>query len=138
MLSPSRVKYRKQQKGRMAGASKGGTDVDFGDYGLQALESGWVTARQIEAARMAITRHVRRVGRLHIRIFPDKPISKKPLETRMGKGKGAPEEWVCVVKAGRVMYEIDGVTEESAREAFRLAAHKLPIKTRFLVRGGVL
>lgn len=138
MLSPSRVKYRKQQKGRMGGVSKGGTDVDFGDFGLQALESGWVTARQIEAARMAVTRHVKRAGRLHIRIFPDKPISKKPLETRMGKGKGAPEEWVCVVKAGRVLYEIDGVSEEAAREAFRLAAHKLPIKTRFLIRGGVL
>ena len=134
MLSPSRVKYRKQQKGRMAGASKGGTDVEFGDFGLQAMESGWVTARQIEAARMAITRHVRRIGRLHIRIFPDKPISKKPLETRMGKGKGAPEEWVAVVKAGRVMYEIDGVTEDAAREAFRLAAHKLSIKTRFVKR----
>jgi len=122
----------------MSGAAKGGTDVSFGDFGLQAMEAGWVTARQIEAARMAITRHVRRIGRLHIRIFPDKPISKKPLETRMGKGKGAPEEWVAVVKAGRVMYEIDGVTEDAAREAFRLAAHKLPIKTRFLVRGGVL
>jgi large subunit ribosomal protein L16 len=138
MLAPKKMKYRKKQKGRMRGASKGGTDVSFGDYGLQATEPGWVTSRQIEAARMAITRHVKRVGKLFIRIFPDKPITKKPLETRMGKGKGAPEEWVAVVKPGRVMYEIGGVTETQAREAFRLAAHKLPVKTRFLSRGDTL
>jgi large subunit ribosomal protein L16 len=138
MLSPKKVKYRKSQKGRMRGVSKGAVNVSFGDYGLQALEPGWVTARQIEAARMAITRHVRRAGKLYIRVFPDKPITKKPAETRMGKGKGAPEEWVVVVRPGRVMYEIGGVSEAAAREAFRLAAHKLPIRTRFLVRGDTL
>jgi large subunit ribosomal protein L16 len=136
MLSPKKVKYRKKQKGRMRGTSKGGVDVSFGDFGLQALEPGWITARQIEAARMAITRHVKRAGKLYIRIFPDKPITKKPAETRMGKGKGSPEEWVVVVKPGRVMYEIGGVSEEAAREAFRLASHKLPLKTRFLEREG--
>ncbi len=138
MLSPKKVKYRKKQKGRMRGIAKGGVDVSFGDFGLQALAPGWVTARQIEAARMAITRHVKRAGKLYIRIFPDKPITKKPAETRMGKGKGSPEEWVVVVKPGRVMYEIEGVTEEQAREAFHLASHKLPIKTRFLEREAVL
>jgi large subunit ribosomal protein L16 len=138
MLSPKKTKYRKSQKGRRRGVSKGGVEVDFGDFGLQALEAGWITSRQIEAARMAITRHVKRSGKLYIRVFPDKPITKKPLETRMGKGKGSPEEWVCVVKPGRVMYEIGGVSESAAREAFRLAAHKLPIKTRFLERGGLL
>ena len=138
MLSPKKVKYRKKQKGRMRGVSKGGVDVSFGDFGLQALEAGWISSRQIEAARMAITRRVKRVGKLYIRIFPDKPITKKPAETRMGKGKGSPEEWVAVVKPGRVMYEIQGVSEEAAREAFRLASHKLPIKTRFLERGGEL
>ena len=138
MLSPKKVKYRKSQKGKMRGVSKGGVEVSFGDFGMQALEPGWVTARQIEAARMAITRHVKRAGRLYIRVFPDKPISKKPLETRMGKGKGTPEEWVAVVKPGRVMYEIGGVSEDAAREAFRLAAHKLPIRTRFVPRGGAL
>ena len=138
MLSPKKVKYRKKQKGKMRGVSKGGVDVSFGDFGLQALEPGWVSSRQIEAARMAITRHVKRAGKLYIRIFPDKPITKKPAETRMGKGKGSPEEWVAVIKPGRVMYEIGGVSEEAAREAFRLASHKLPVRTRFLSRGGVL
>lgn len=138
MLSPKKVKYRKKQKGRMRGVSKGGVEVSFGDFGLQAMEAGWVTARQIEAARMAITRHVKRSGKLYIRVFPDKPITKKPAETRMGKGKGSPEEWVVVVRPGRVMYEIGGVSEAAAREAFRLASHKLPIRTRFLERGGLL
>lgn len=135
MLSPSKVKHRKQQKGKMRGTAYRGSDVSFGDFGLQAEECGWITARQIEAARVAINRHVRRGGKLWIRIFPDKPISKKPLETRMGRGKGAPEEWVAVVKPGRVLYEIAGVDEATAREAFRLAGHKLPVKTRFLTRG---
>jgi large subunit ribosomal protein L16 len=134
MLSPKKVKWRKQQKGRMRGISKGGTEVNFGDYGLQAAECGRLTSRQIEAARVAITRHVKRGGKLYIRIFPDKPITKKPAETRMGKGKGAPEEWVAVIRRGRVMYEIEGVSEEMAREAFRLAHHKLPISTRFITR----
>ena len=137
MLAPDRVKWRKQQKGKMRGVSKGGAFVSFGDYGLQALSCGFVTARQIEAARTAISRHVKRGGKLYVRIFPDKPISKKPAETRMGKGKGAPEEWVCVVKPARVLYEMEGVTEEVAREAMRLASHKLPIKTRFVARGQV-
>ncbi len=134
MLSPSRVKYRKVQKGRMRGAAKGGTRVDFGDFGLQAVECGRLTARQIEAARIAINRHVKRGGKLYIRVFPDKPISKKPAETRMGKGKGAPEYWVAVVRPGRMLYEIEGVSEELAREAFLRAYHKLPIKTRFVKR----
>jgi len=134
MLAPKRVKWRKQMKGRMKGMSKGGTDVSFGEYGLQALGRGRVTARQIEAARIAITRHVKRGGKVWIRIFPDKPISKKPAETRMGKGKGAPEEWVAVVRPGRMMYELEGVDEKVAAEAFRLASHKLPIKCKFVVR----
>jgi len=138
MLSPKKVKHRKVQKGRMRGRSKGGDLVSFGDFGLQATEPGWVTARQIEAARVAITRHVKRHGKVYIRVFPDKPISKKPAETRMGKGKGAPEEWVCVVRPGRVMYEIEGVEEAVAREAFRLAHHKLGLDTRFVSREGVL
>ncbi len=138
MLSPKRVKHRKVQKGRMRGRAKGGDTVSFGDFGLQATECGWVTARQIEAARVAITRHVKRRGKLYIRIFPDKPISKKPAETRMGKGKGAPEEWVCVVKPGRMMYEVEGVSEDLAREAMRLADHKLGIATRFVKREGAL
>lgn len=137
MLSPSKVKHRKQQKGKMRGTAFRGSEVSFGEYGLQSEECGWITARQIEAARIAINRHVKRGGKLWIRIFPDKPISKKPLETRMGRGKGTPEEWVAVVKPGRVLYEIAGVDEATAREAFRLAGHKLPVKTRFLTRGEV-
>jgi large subunit ribosomal protein L16 len=138
MLSPKKVKYRKMMKGRMRGVSKGGTAVAFGDFGMQATESGWITARQIEAARIAITRHVKRGGKLYIRFFPDKPISKKPAETRMGKGKGNPEEWVAVVRPGRVLYELEGVPEDEARAAFRLAHNKLPIATKFIWREGVL
>ena len=138
MLSPSRVKYRKVHKGRMTGRAKGGNKVSFGDYGLQATECGWLTARQIEAARIAINRHVKRGGKLYIRIFPDKPVSKKPAETRMGKGKGAPEYWVAVIRPGRVLYEIEGVTEELARSAFLRAHHKLPISTRFIKREAAL
>jgi large subunit ribosomal protein L16 len=134
MLSPGKVKYRKAQKGRMRGTAQVGNRVSFGDFALQSLECAWVTARQIEAARIAMTRHIKRGGKVWIRVFPDKPLTKKPLETRMGKGKGPPEMWVCVVKPGRVLYEMEGVSEEIAREAFRLAAHKLPIKTRFLRR----
>lgn len=135
MLMPKRVKYRKVQRGRRTGMSKGSTRVDFGEYGLKAIEDGWVTSRQIEAARIALTRTLRRGGKIWIRVFPDKPITKKPAETRMGKGKGAPEEWVAVVKPGRVMFELEGIGEELAREAVRLAAHKLPIRTRFVKRG---
>jgi large subunit ribosomal protein L16 len=135
MLSPKKTKYRKQMKGRIRGAAKGGTDVHFGDFGLQAISSGRVTARQIEAARIAMTRHVKRRGKIWIRVFPDKPMSKKPAETRMGKGKGPVDSWVAVVKRGRVMYEMEGIPEDVAREALRLAAHKLPIKTRILARG---
>ncbi len=138
MLAPKRVRYRKAQKGRMRGVTQRGSDVSYGDYALQALGASWITSKQIEAGRVAISRHVKRAGRLWIRIFPDKPISKKPAETRMGKGKGNPEEWVAVVNRGRVIFEIEGVPEEVAREAFRLAAHKLPLKTRFLVRGAEL
>ena len=134
MLMPKRVKYRKQQRGRRAGASKGATKVDFGEFGLKAMETGWITARQIEASRVALTRHLKRGGKVWIRIFPDKPITKKPAETRMGKGKGAPEIWVAVVKAGRVMFEIEGVPEDLAREAIRLAGHKMPIQTKFVKR----
>jgi len=134
MLMPKRVKYRKQQRGRRAGKTKGGSSVDFGTYGLRALESGWITNRQIEAARVAMTRYVRRGGKIWIRIFPDKPLTVKPAETRMGKGKGSPEHWVAVVKPGRVMFEIEGVPESAAREAFRLASHKLPLKTAFIAR----
>lgn len=134
MMMPKRVKHRKVQRGRRTGLSKGSTNVDFGEYGLKATEDGWVTARQIEAARVALTRHVKRGGKLWIRVFPDKPITKKPAETRMGKGKGAPEEWVAVVKPGRVMFELEGVTEQLAREAVRLAGHKLPIATKFVKR----
>ncbi|HNV63865.1 MAG TPA: 50S ribosomal protein L16 [Smithellaceae bacterium] len=134
MLMPKRVKYRKAQKGRMGGKATRGSSVAFGDYGLQAAECGWLTARQIEAARIAMTRHVKRGGRIWIRVFPHKPVTKKPAETRMGKGKGAPEGWVAVVKPGAVLYEMEGVTREIAKEAFRLAAHKLPIATKFLAR----
>lgn len=135
MLSPKRTKYRKQQKGRRRGLAHRGSDVSFGDFGLQVLEAGRLTARQIEAARMAITRHVKREGMLWIRVFPDRPITRKPLEVRMGGGKGAPDEWAAEVKPGRVMYEISGVDEAKAREAFRLAAHKLPLPCKFIARG---
>ena len=138
MLMPKRVKRRKVQKGRMRGLSRRGCDVSFGDYGLQATTCGRITSRQIEAARIAMTRHAKRGGKVWIRIFPDKPISKKPAETRMGKGKGAPEFWVAVVKPGRVLYEMEGVDEEVAREAFRRAGHKLPVGTKFVKREGVL
>jgi large subunit ribosomal protein L16 len=135
MLMPKKTKYRKMQKGRMKGAAYRGNTLNFGDYGLQALECGWLTSRQIEAARIAITRFIKRTGRVWIRIFPDKPITKKPAETRMGKGKGPPEDWVAVIRPGRILYEMEGVPEERAREAFLLASHKLPIKTRFVARG---
>lgn len=138
MLSPKRVKYRKRQKGRMRGLAHRGSKVSFGDFGLQATECGWLTARQIEAGRIALTRHVKRGGQVWIRVFPDKPLSKKPAETRMGKGKGNPEKWVAVVKPGRVLYELEGVPEEMAREAFRLCSHKLPLATRFVLRREVL
>jgi len=134
MLAPKRVKYRKIQKGRMSGKCKGGDKIDFGAYGLQATQCGFVTARQIESARIAMTRHVKRGGKIWIRIFPHKSLTKKPAETRMGKGKGSPEEWVAVVKPGRVLYEIEGVPKDVAREAFRLASHKLPVATKFLTR----
>jgi large subunit ribosomal protein L16 len=135
MLMPKRTKFRKQQKGRRKGLSYRGSDVSFGDFGLQALDGGYVTARQIEAARMAIQRKTKRAGKLYIRIFPDKPLSKKPLETRMGKGKGSPEQWVAVVKPGRMLYELEGVDRDLAEQAFRLAGVKLPLKTRFMDRG---
>jgi large subunit ribosomal protein L16 len=138
MLVPKRVKYRKSHKGRMQGLAYRGSDVSFGDFGLQATECGRLTARQIEAGRIALTRHIKRGGKVWIRIFPDKPVSKKPAETRMGKGKGGPEIWVAVIKPGRVLYEIEGVPEEMAREAFRLASHKMPIATRFMKRREVL
>ncbi|MBE9546170.1 MAG: 50S ribosomal protein L16 [Proteobacteria bacterium] len=134
MLMPKRVKYRKLQKGRMKGKPVRGCSVAFGEYGLQATECGWMTARQIESARIAITRHVRRGGKVWIRIFPHKSLTKKPAETRMGKGKGSPEEWVAVVKPGTVLYEMEGVPKDVAREAFRLASHKLSVSTRFLSR----
>ncbi len=134
MLQPKRTKYRKQHKGRIHGAAKGGFELNFGAYGLKAQEPARVTARQIEAARRAMTRHMKRAGRVWIRIFPDVPVSKKPTEVRMGKGKGSPEYWACRVKPGRIMFEIDGVPTDIAREAMRLAAAKLPIKTRFVQR----
>ena len=134
MISPKKVKHRKQQKGNLKGTAYRGSDVSFGDFGLQVTESGKVSARQIEAARMAITRHVKRAGKLWIRVFPDKPITKKPLETRMGHGKGNVEEWVAVVTPGRVLYELGGVPEDMAREAFRLAGHKLPVAVKVLTR----
>lgn len=135
MLSPKKVKYRKRQKGRMRGMAHRGSDLNFGEYGLQAVECGFISAKQIEAARIAMTRHVKRGGKMWIRIFPDKPVTKKPAEVRMGKGKGAPEGWVAVIKPGRILYEMAGVPVELAREALRLASHKLPIKTKFIERG---
>lgn len=132
MLLPKRVKYRRVHRGRMTGKAMRGNTISYGDYGLQALEPSWITANQIEAARVAMTRYCKRFGKVWIKIFPDKPVSKKPLETRMGKGKGAPEYWVAVVKPGRIMFEIKGVPEETAREAMRLAANKLPIKCKFV------
>src|SRR5262245_44712756 len=135
MLSPKRTKHRKMQKGHNRGLATSGSDISFGDFGLQALAPARLTSRQIEAARMAIQRHCKRAGKLWIRIFPDRPVTKKPLEVRMGGGKGAPEEWAAAVKRGRVLYEISGVTEDVAKEAFRLAAHKLPIACKFLTRG---
>ena len=132
---PKKVKYRKRQKGRMFGTAARGSDLSFGSYGLQALDPGWITDRQIEAARIAMTRHIKRGGRIWIRIFPDKPVTKKPAETRMGKGKGVPEQWVAVIKKGKVLFEMEGITEDVAREALGLASHKLPIKTRFLAKG---
>ena len=134
MLMPKKMKHRKVQRGRRRGNAKGGTRVHFGDYGIQALEAGWITNRQIEAARIAMTRHMKRGGKVWINIFPDKPVTQKPAETRMGSGKGNPESWVAVVKPGRVLFELSGVSEDIAREAMRLAMHKLPIKTRFIVR----
>ncbi len=134
MLMPKRVKHRKVHRGRRRGVAKGGTEVNFGEYGIQALEEGWITSRQIESARIAITRAVRRGGKVWINIFPDKPVTQKPAETRMGSGKGNPEFWVAVVKPGRVMFELAGVDEDLAREAMRKAGHKLPVKTRFVKR----
>lgn len=138
MLMPKKVKFRKMQKGRMTGKAYRGSDVSFGEFGLKALEPGWISSRQIEAARIAITRHVKRGCKVWIRIFPDKPITKKPAETRMGKGKGSPEYWVAVVKPGKILYEMSGVTEDVARSALRLAAYKLPIATKFVKREEVV
>jgi len=140
MLMPKRVKFRRQHRGRMKGKAKGGTVVQFGEFGMMALEPSWISSQQIEAARIAMTRFIKRGGKVWIRIFPDKPVTEKPAETRMGKGKGSPEYWVAVVKPGRVMFELAGVNEETAKEAMRLAANKLPIKTKFVKRteaGGV-
>ncbi|MBB5174979.1 50S ribosomal protein L16 [Texcoconibacillus texcoconensis] len=134
MLVPKRVKFRREHRGKMRGQAKGGTEVNFGEYGLQALEASWITNRQIEAARIAMTRYMKRGGKVWIKIFPDKPYTAKPLEVRMGSGKGAPEGFVAVVKPGKIMFEISGVSEEVAREALRLASHKLPIKTKFVKR----
>jgi large subunit ribosomal protein L16 len=134
VLQPKRIKHRKQHRGRMPGNAKGGTRVEFGDYGLKAIDRGWITNRQIEAARIAMTRKIKRGGKVWINIFPDKPYTKKPAETRMGSGKGTPEGWVAVVKPGRVMFEMSGVSESLAREAMRLAGHKLPVKTKFVTR----
>lgn len=134
MLSPNKVKFRKQQKGKMRGLAFRGSELNFGEFGLQAVECGWISAKQIEAARIAMTRHVKRGGKMWIRIFPDKPISKKPAEVRMGKGKGAPEAWVCVIRPGKILYEMEGVSRELAKEALRLASYKLPVRTRFIER----
>jgi large subunit ribosomal protein L16 len=138
MLLPKRVKHRKEQRGRMSGVAKGGTEVQFGEYGLKALEAGWVTNRQIEAARIAMTRYMKRGGKVWINIFPHKPATAKPAETRMGGGKGSPDKWVAVVKPGKVMFELAGVSEPVAREAMRLAMHKLPIRSKFVTREGDL
>ncbi len=134
MLMPKKIKFRKHHRGRRKGIAKRGTNLNFGDYGLQAVGRGWITTRQIEAARIAMTRYVKRGGKIWIRVFPDKPVTKKPAETRMGGGKGSPEDWVVVVKPGRILYEMEGVPEEIAKEAFRLASQKLPIATRFVTR----
>ena len=134
MLMPKKVKYRKQQRGRMAGKAWRGSELSFGDYGLKAMECAWITDRQIEAARIAMTRFIKRGGKVWIRLFPDKPITKKPAETRMGKGKGAPEQWVAVVRPGKILFEMEGVEYSVAQQAMRLAAHKLPIPTRFVAR----
>lgn len=138
MLLPKRVKHRKVQRGRMSGASKGGTSIEFGDYGLKALQCGWITNRQIESARIAMTRHMKRGGKVWINVFPHKPITRKAAETRMGGGKGSPEAWVAVVKPGKVLFEVSGVSEPVAREAIRLAMHKLPVKCKFVTREGSL
>jgi large subunit ribosomal protein L16 len=137
MLMPKKIKFRKHQRGRRRGASMRGSELSFGQYGLKATGCGWVTTRQIEAARIAMTRYIKRGGKIWIRIFPDKPVSKKPAETRMGSGKGAPEDWVAVVKPGRILYEMQGVDENVAREAFRLAAHKIAIPTKFVKRESI-
>jgi len=134
MLMPKKVKFRKVQRGRMTGKAWRGSSISFGEYALKAMECGWITSRQIEAARIAMTRFIKRGGKVWIRLFPDKPITKKPAETRMGKGKGAPEEWVAVIRPGKVLFEMEGVTPELAREAMRLAAHKIPLKTKFVLR----
>jgi large subunit ribosomal protein L16 len=134
MLSPKRVKFRKQQRGRMKGTATGGSTLNFGEFGLQAIECGYISSKQIEAARIAMTRHVKRGGKMWIRVFPDKPITKKPAEVRMGKGKGPPEGWVAVIRPGRILYEMEGIDREMAKEALRLASHKLPIKTKFIER----
>jgi large subunit ribosomal protein L16 len=142
MLMPKKVKHRKQMKGRNRGVAQRGAEISFGDFGLKSMEAGWITDRQIEAARIAMTRFIKRAGKVWIRMFPDKPITKKPAETRMGSGKGAPDHWVAVIKPGRVLYEIQGVPEDVAREAMRLAAQKLPVKTKFVSRvdqeGGIV
>ena len=134
MLMPKKVKYRKVQRGRMKGKAWRGSSISFGEYALKAMECGWITSRQIEAARIAMTRFIKRGGKVWIRLFPDKPITKKPAETRMGKGKGAPEAWVAVIRPGKILFEMEGVTPELAREAMRLAAHKIPLKTKFVLR----
>jgi large subunit ribosomal protein L16 len=136
MLMPKKVKYRKQQRGRMRGKAQRGSELSFGDYGLKVLEPGWITDRQIEASRVAIARFVQRGGKVWVRLFPDKPVTKKPAETRMGKGKGAPDHWIAVVRPGKILFEMEGVTMQDAQEAMRLASHKLPLRTRFVARVG--
>ena len=136
MLMPKKVKYRKQQRGRMCGKAWRGSSISFGEYGLKAMSCGWITSRQIEAARIAMTRFIKRGGKVWIRLFPDKPITKKPAETRMGKGKGAPEEWVAVIRPGKILFEMEGVAPEVAQEAMRLASNKLPLRTKFVMRPG--